>query len=119
VHDERRSDRHEAPLDRSDEARRVRDRWATSAVLVCRECDGARGFGPKQVRKQLRRDVKDRLPRRSARVLAVECMGECPKHAVTVAVAGPTIVTATVSGRDGCAAVIDEMVRGAEARVSD
>jgi hypothetical protein len=104
----------DSPMPRSDEVRRVRDRWATSAVLVCRECDGARGFGPKQVRKGLRREVKHRLPRGSARVLAVECMGECPKRAVTVAVAGPTIVTAVVSGPDGCAAVVEEMARGSD-----
>lgn len=31
----------------SDRPRPVRPAWRSRVVLVCRECDGAKGFGPK------------------------------------------------------------------------
>jgi len=76
-------------------------------VLVCRECDGAKGFGPKRVRAAFRAEVKSALPRRTVRVLAVECLDVCPKGAVTVATLGLSEATVVVRRAAECATVVD------------
>lgn len=85
---------------------RVRTPWHRGVVLVCRECDGARGFGPKKVRATLKAAVKATLPKRAVRVLAVDCLDVCPKRAVTVAVLGASHATVIVRQRDECAALV-------------
>ena len=79
--------------------------------MVCRECDGVRGFGPKQVRKALKTGAKAALPPKAARVVTVSCLDVCPKRAVTVAVAGVGETAVTVSGPAGTARVIDDVGR--------
>jgi hypothetical protein len=88
----------------------VRAPWRSGVVLVCRECKGARGFGPKQVRAGLRQRAKAEHPHRKAvRVLAVPCLDVCPQRAVTVATFGVRETTVVVSGPNGCATVIDQL----------
>lgn len=86
--------------------RRVRTPWHRGVVLVCRECDGAKGFGPKKVRATLKAAVKATLPKRAVRVLAVDCLDVCPKRAVTVAMLGASHATVIVRQRDECAALL-------------
>lgn len=100
-----------SPDRRADVARPVRRPWRSSLLLVCRECDGTRGFGPKQVRKALKAHAKAGLPPRAARVATVSCLDVCPKHAVTVAVTGVGETTVTISGPAGAASVIDGIGR--------
>lgn len=67
----------------------VRSNWR-SAVLVCRKCskklDG--GFGPKgdeRLAKALRKHLALKKGRKAqAGVIEVNCLGVCPKNAVTV-----------------------------------
>lgn len=86
--------------------RRVRTPWHQGVVLVCRECDGAKGFGPKKVRATLREAVKATLPKRAVRVLAVDCLDVCPSRAVTVAMLGASHATVIVRQRDECAVLV-------------
>jgi predicted metal-binding protein len=95
-----------------DAPRPVRRPWRSSLVLVCRECDGVRGFGPKQVRKALRTGAKAELPPKAVRVATVSCLDVCPKRAVTVAVAGVGETAVIVSGPQGTARVVEHL-RGA------
>jgi hypothetical protein len=99
-----------------DVPRPVRRPWRSSLVLVCRECDGVRGFGPKQARKALKTGAKTDLPPKAARVASVSCLDVCPKRAVAVAVAGVGETAVTISGPGGAATVI---ARLAEALSSD
>ncbi|HEU5152408.1 MAG TPA: hypothetical protein VFU19_18105 [Iamia sp.] len=99
---------------RADVARPVRRPWRSSLVLVCRECDGARGFGPKRVRKALKARTRAGLPRKAARVATVSCLDVCPKRAVTVAVAGVGETAVTISGPVGAAALVDGLARALE-----
>jgi hypothetical protein len=103
-------------LPRADVPRPVRRPWRSSLVLVCRECDGTRGFGPKQVRKALKAQARDELPHKAVRVVTVSCLDVCPKRAVTVAVAGVGETAVTVSGPAGAARVIDDLGRALEER---
>ncbi|ALR22142.1 MULTISPECIES: hypothetical protein [Sphingobium] len=67
----------------------VRSNWS-NAVLVCRKCskklDG--GFGPngdERLAKALRRRLKLKKGRKAAAgIVEVNCLGICPKGAVTV-----------------------------------
>ena len=90
-----------------DRARPVRPPWSSGVVLVCRECDGPRGFGPKRVRARLKQRARAVLPRKAVRVVAVACLDVCPKRSVTVATFGATETTVVVSGPGGCDAVVD------------
>lgn len=101
---------------RADVPRPVRRPWRSSLVLVCRECDGARGFGPKQVRRALRTRARAGLPAKAVRVATVSCLDVCPKRAVTVAVAGVGETAVTVAGPAGAARVIDDLGRALEER---
>lgn len=94
------------PPDRVDAARPVRRPWRSSLVLVCRECDGVRGCGPKQVRRELKRSAKADLPAKAVRVAMVSCLDVCPKRAVTVAVAGVGETAVTVAGPKAVAGVV-------------
>lgn len=97
--------------DRPDVARPVRRPWRSSLVLVCRECDGVRGCGPKQVRKELKRRAKADLPAKAVRVATVSCLDVCPKRAVAVAVAGVGETAVTVAGPGAVAGVVDHLRR--------
>ncbi|HEX7134220.1 MAG TPA: hypothetical protein VF228_16705 [Iamia sp.] len=94
-----------------DVPRPVRRPWRSSLVLVCRECDGVRGFGPKQVRKTLRARAKAALPRKAVRVATVSCLDVCPKRAVTVAVTGVGETAVIISTRAGATRLIDDLGR--------
>ncbi|WP_066519368.1 hypothetical protein [Sphingobium cloacae] len=67
----------------------VRSNWS-NAVLICRKCskklDG--GFGPdgdERLAKALRRHLKLKKGRKAAAgIVEVNCLGICPKGAVTV-----------------------------------
>lgn len=104
-----RSGRDRSARDRGDMARPVRRPWRSSLVLVCRECDGARGFGPKQVRRALKAGARAELPAKAVRVASVSCLDICPKRAVTVAVAGVGETAVTVSGPGGVATVVSRL----------
>jgi hypothetical protein len=93
----------------------VRRPWRSSLVLVCRECDGARGFGPKQVRTALKAGAKTELPRKAVRVATVSCLDVCPKRAVTVTVTGVGETAVTISGPAGAARVIERLGRALHA----
>lgn len=98
------------PFARTDDAPRpVRRPWRSSLVLVCRECDGVRGFGPKQARRALKTAAKGALPAKAVRVATVSCLDVCPKRAITVAVAGVGETAVTISGPAGAAAVVDDL----------
>lgn len=100
------------PFDRHDDAARpVRRPWRSSLVLVCKECDGARGFGPKDVRKALRAGAKATLPRKAVRVAAVSCLDVCPKRSTTVVVAGVGETAVTISGPAGAASILADLDR--------
>jgi len=101
-----------APVDRADVARPVRRPWRSSLVLVCRECDGVRAFGPKQVRAQLKRAAKVDLPRKAVRVVSTSCLDVCPKHATCVAVTGVGETAVTVNGPGGVAQVVAALAAG-------
>jgi hypothetical protein len=101
---------------RADVPRPVRRPWRSSLVLVCRECDGARGFGPKQVRRALKARAKADLPAKAVRVATVSCLDVCPKRAVTVAVTGVGETAVTVSGPAGAARVMDDLGQALEGR---
>ena len=92
-----------------DRPRPVRLPWRGAAVLVCRECDGPPGLGPKKVRKALKARTKG-LPKRTVRVLAVACLDACPKRGVTVATTGPSEAAVVVRSPAHCDAVVDELV---------
>lgn len=92
-----------------DAPRPVRRPWRSSLVLVCRECDGVRGFGPKQVRKALKTGAKTSLPPKAVRVATVSCLDVCPKRAVAVAVAGVGETAVTVDGPTSTARVIEDL----------
>jgi hypothetical protein len=94
---------------RADVARPVRRPWREALVLVCRECDGVRGFGPKQVRRALKAQAKRDLPPKAVRVAAVSCLDVCPKRATCVAVAGAGAAAVTVTGPEGTATVVDRI----------
>lgn len=96
-------------LPRADVARPVRRPWRSALVLVCRECKGARGFGPKQVRKALKGRAKADLPPKAVRVASVSCLDVCPKHATCVAVVGAGETAVTVNGPAGTASVLDRI----------
>lgn len=102
-----------------DVARPVRRPWRSSLVLVCRECDGVRGYGPKQVRKALKAAAKAELPAKAVRVATVSCLDVCPKRAVTVAVAGVGETAVTVSGPAGVAAVVARLGDAVDGTVVD
>jgi predicted metal-binding protein len=95
----------------ADGSRTVRRPWRSSLVLVCRECDGARGFGPKQVRKALTADAKAHLPAKAVRVATVSCLDVCPKRAVTVAVVGVGETAVTIGDRAGAGRLVDRIGR--------
>ena len=95
----------------ADGPRPVRRPWRSSLVMVCRECDGVRGFGPKQVRKALKARARDELPHKAVRIVTVSCLDVCPKRAVTVAVAGVGETAVTVSGPRGAAEVVSRLGR--------
>jgi len=97
--------------DRDDLARPVRRPWRSSLVMVCRECDGVRGFGPKQVRKALKTRAKADLPHKAARVVTVSCLDVCPKRAITVAVAGVGETAVTISGPAGIDRIVSTLGR--------
>lgn len=75
-------------------------------ALVCRKCSKklGGGFGPKgdeKLAKALRAELKASGRRRALRVVAVECLGLCPKRAVTVVgTAAPGHVLAVPAGAD-------------------
>lgn len=57
-------------------------------VLVCRKCikRAKGGFGPDgrgKLRRLLRKALKD-AGRKDVRVIPIDCLGICPKHAITV-----------------------------------
>lgn len=98
------------PLSRhGDVVRRVRQPWRSSLVMVCQECDGVRGFGPKQVRKALKSKAKADLPHKAVRVVSVSCLDVCPKRAITVAVAGVGETAVTISGPASVERVVAEL----------
>lgn len=100
------------PLDRrADVARPVRRPWRSALVLVCRDCDGARHFGPQQVRRAIKGGAKARLPRKAVRVVSVSCLDVCPKRATCVAVVGAGETAVTVTGPAGAAGVVASIVR--------
>lgn len=66
----------------------VRSNWA-NAVLVCRKCskklDGGFGVGDERLAKALRRHLSLKKGRKAAAgIIEVDCLGICPKGAVTV-----------------------------------
>ncbi|MFZ2995302.1 MAG: (2Fe-2S) ferredoxin domain-containing protein [Sphingobium sp.] len=67
----------------------VRSNWR-NAILVCRKCDKKLdgGFGPdgkERLSKALRRHLSIKKGRKaSAGIIEVNCLGICPKGAVTV-----------------------------------
>ncbi len=66
----------------------VRSNWQ-NAILVCRKCSKKldRGFGPSDERlaKALRRHLSLKKGRKAAAgIIEVNCLGICPKGAVTV-----------------------------------
>lgn len=63
----------------------VRATWRDGVVLVCRECDGAKGLDPEQARQALKHEAKAALGRRSVVVVETSCLDVCPKKGVTVA----------------------------------
>ena len=81
-------------------------------ALVCRKCSKklGGGFGPKgkePLAKALRSALKNTGHRRALRVLPVECLGLCPKRAVTVVGSkAPGHVLAVAAGAN-----IDELVQ--------
>ncbi len=91
-----------------DRPRPARLPWRVAAVLVCRECDGAKGFGPKKVRTALKAGAKG-LPKRSVRVLSVSCLDACPRDGVTVAVTGPSTRAVVVRTPSQCEALVGEL----------
>lgn len=100
------------PLPRTaDGARPVRRPWRSALVLVCRECDGVRGFGPKQARKALKARAKAELPPKAVRIATVSCLDVCPKRAVTVAVAGVGETAVIISGPAGADRVVEHLGR--------
>lgn len=100
------------PRDQVDDGPRpVRRPWRSSLVMVCRECDGVRGFGPKKVRRALKARARDELPHKAVRIVTVSCLDVCPKRAVTVAVAGVGETAVTVSGPRGAAEVVSRLGR--------
>lgn len=84
----------------------MRRPWRSALLLVCRECDGGSGYGPKQVRKTIKQAVKATLPRKAVRVASVSCLDVCPKRATCVAVVGEGETTVTVCGPEGAASVV-------------
>lgn len=100
------------PFDRrADVVRPVRRPWRSALVLVCRECDGAKGFGPKRVRKAVKARAKTVLPPKTVRVATVSCLDVCPQRATCVTVVGAGETTVTVSGPRGAAAVVDRVAQ--------
>ncbi len=94
---------------RADGARPVRRPWRSSLVLVCRECDGAGGFGPEKVRRRLTRAAKGSLAPKAVRVATVSCLDVCPKRATCVAVVGAGETTVTIAGPGGVREVVDHV----------
>ena len=60
----------------------VRTKWQT-LVAICKECEGK----PKRLRGNLKDALRD-AQRKDVRVVMTSCQGVCPKHAVTVSIAG-------------------------------
>jgi hypothetical protein len=83
--------------------------------MVCRECEGVRGFAPKQVRKALKTRTKADLPPKAVRVVTVSCLDVCPKRAVTVAVAGVGETAVTISGPAGIDRIVATLGRALDA----
>ena len=81
-------------------------------AMVCRKCSKklGGGFGPngdEKLAKALRAALKASGRRRALRVVPVDCLGLCPKRAVTVAGSGaPGHVFAVPEGAD-----VEEVVR--------
>ncbi|WP_298724965.1 (2Fe-2S) ferredoxin domain-containing protein [uncultured Ferrovibrio sp.] len=73
--------------DDDDPVRPVEPDWSTALVLVCSECDGGRGA---DLASELRHAVKDAGHKKDVRVARCRCLGICPKHGVSVTVAGST-----------------------------
>ncbi len=72
-------------------------------VAVCRECSG-RHPHPKEVRGDIRSELKAAGHKRRARVVLTGCLDLCPKKAVAVVVArtvGERAVTCHVVSDDG------------------
>lgn len=66
------------------EARFVKARFF-GLVLVCTKCVERQGLPKRSVRAMLKREIKVRLAGRRPRVVAVGCLGPCPKRALAVA----------------------------------
>jgi predicted metal-binding protein len=61
----------------------------TDIILVCRTC-GESGFGERRhddLAEALKQALRARGQRRQVGIAEVECLGVCPKHAVTVGLA--------------------------------
>jgi hypothetical protein len=79
-----RHDRHEDP----DLPSSTRATWNDGIVLVCSECDGAKGLDAKQTRQVVKHEAKRVLGRRAVIVVETGCLDICPKKAVAVAAMG-------------------------------
>jgi hypothetical protein len=80
----RHHDRHDDP-DRPSAAEAT---WKDGIVLVCSECDGAKGLDAKQTRQVIKHEAKQVLGRRAVIVVETGCLDICPKKAVAVAAMG-------------------------------
>lgn len=74
--------------DDHDRPEATRPTWREGIVLVCRECDGAKGLDPRQARQVLKHEAKSVLGRRAVIVVETACLDICPKKAVAVAAVG-------------------------------
>jgi hypothetical protein len=72
--------------------------WSETTVFVCGSCSG----NGKRMAKALRKEGRQRLGRRSLRVVRTGCLGLCPKHSVTLVVVrnGTSEPLATSPGAD-------------------
>ena len=89
---------------------RVKAPWE-GVALVCRKCGKklGGGFGKKgrqDLSKVLRATLKESGRRRALRVMAVDCMGLCPKNAVcAVGPGAPGHVVVVPAGADAGAVI--------------
>jgi predicted metal-binding protein len=78
----------------------------TDIILVCRAC-GKTGFGDDRkdpVSRLLKRELRARGQRRRIGIAEVDCLGLCPKHAVTIVLASrPGRLIAVPHGQPGAA----------------
>ena len=75
-----------------------RKAWAETTVFVCGSCDG----NGRRMAKVLRREGRQRLGRRSVRVVRTGCLGLCPKRSVSLVVIrhGRSQALVTAAGAD-------------------